>query len=102
REHHGGVVREQPAHVARGPGLGHGRHLPLFPFCRSARPPAIITSTISTPWITCAQFWSTPLMISTVFPSVSTNPAAIGTASPPTPPSSDTPPSTTAATEFSV
>ena len=60
------------------------------------------TRTISVPWITCAQFWSTPLRIMIDLTSVSTNAAAIGPIRPPMPPTSATPPSTTAATLFSV
>src|SRR5262249_22053238 len=96
------VVREQAPQVAAANRLGQRRHPPLLPFCRMARPPIITTSTISVPWMTCAQFWSTPLMIRIVFTSVSTTAAAIGPIRPPTPPSSDTPPSTTAATELRV
>src|SRR5262249_24259998 len=104
REDDCGVVAEE---------LGGGRpppalalrldaHPPVLPFCRSASPPTIITPTTIAPWITCAQFWSTLLMIRIVLISVSTNAAAIGPTRPPTPPSSETPPSTTAATELSV
>ena len=79
REHDRRVVAEQASDVdVRVDGHGRRRHVPDFPFCRSASPPIMITRTISVPWITCAQFWSTPLMISSVFTSVRTNAAAIG------------------------
>ena len=35
------------------------------------------TTMISVPWITCAQFWSTPFRIRIVFTSVTTNAAAM-------------------------
>src|SRR5581483_2878818 len=102
REQERGVFPEQPTQLAADLRLRQGRHPPLLPFWRIARPPTITTSTISVPWTTCAQFWSTPLMIRIVFTSVRTNAAAMGPSNPPTPPRSETPPSTTAATEFSV
>src|SRR5207237_8212683 len=83
------VLRQQPLSRAEA-SLGrrdlgrrrtHARRL-----CRIARPPIITTTMISEPWITCAQFWSTPLRMSVVFTSVTTNAAAIGPIRPPTPP----------------
>src|SRR5262249_16156168 len=103
REHHHRVVREDGGDVERTLlRLGGNRRHPPLPFWRMASPPTMTTRTMMVPWMTSAQLLSTPFRIRSVFTSVSTNAPMIGPMSPPTPPRRETPPSTTAATLFSV